>query len=94
VKRSALMAAHATMDKIMTSSVFYAVRAEMLYAGHNLVEKRLITADRQADDRPVLSSEREPHIKSVQLSDSNKHLVLNRRWVLDTNTDWQTDRRS
>jgi hypothetical protein len=45
-------------------------------------------------DRPVLSSERVPHIKKPQWSDSNKNLVISPRWGLDTKTDWPTDRRS
>jgi hypothetical protein len=47
------------------------------------------------NDRPVLSSERAPHInKNQQLSDSNKNLVVSPRWVLYSKTDWPTDRRS
>jgi hypothetical protein len=44
-------------------------------------------------DRPVLSSERAPHIKNPQSSDSNKNLVVSPRWVLCSRTEWPTDRR-
>jgi hypothetical protein len=47
-----------------------------------------------ANDRPVLSSERAPHIKNPQMSDSNKDLALRPKWVLYSKTDWPTDRRS
>jgi hypothetical protein len=42
-------------------------------------------------DRPVLSSERAPHIKTPQWSDSKKNLVISPRWGLDTKTDLLTD---
>jgi hypothetical protein len=45
-------------------------------------------------DRPVLSSERAPHLKNPQCSDNNKNLVISPRWGLDTKKDWPTDRRS
>jgi hypothetical protein len=44
-----------------------------------------------ANDRPVLSSERAPHIKKPA-TDSNKNLVVNPRGVLCSKTDWPTDR--
>jgi hypothetical protein len=40
-----------------------------------------------ARDRPVLSSERAPHINKPQMSYSNKDLVLGPRWVLYSKTD-------
>jgi hypothetical protein len=33
-------------------------------------------------------------LTNPQLSDSNKNMVVILRWVLDTKTDWPTDRRS
>jgi hypothetical protein len=45
------------------------------------------------NDRPILSSKRAPHINKPTI-DSNKNLVLSPRWVLDSKTDWPTDRRS
>jgi hypothetical protein len=51
----------------------------------------LLLTDWLANDRPVLLSER-PTSTSLQLSDSNKHLVLSPRWVLYSKTDWPTDR--
>jgi hypothetical protein len=44
-------------------------------------------------DRPVLSSERAPHINKP-VSDSIKNLIISHRKGLDTKTDWPTDRRS
>jgi hypothetical protein len=35
-----------------------------------------------------------PTTKSLQLSDSNKDLVLSPKWMLYSKTDWPTDRRS
>jgi hypothetical protein len=46
------------------------------------------------NDRPVLSSERAPPSTNPQLSGSNKNLVVSPRWVLYSNPDWPTDRRS
>jgi hypothetical protein len=43
------------------------------------------------NDRPILLSERVPHINKPKLSDSNKNLVLGPRWVLwhqDILADW------
>jgi hypothetical protein len=44
--------------------------------------------------RPVLSSERAPHINKPATNCNNKNLVVSPRWVLDTKTDWPTNRRS
>jgi hypothetical protein len=48
---------------------------------------------KQANDRPVLLSEKASHptSTSLQLSDRNKDLVLIPTWVLYTKTDWLTD---
>jgi hypothetical protein len=43
--------------------------------------------------RPLVR-ESSPTSTNPQLSDSNKNLVISPRWVLDTKTDWPTDRRS
>jgi hypothetical protein len=45
-------------------------------------------------DRPVLSPERAPHINKSGNVRQKKNLVLTPKWVLDTKTDWPTDRRS
>jgi hypothetical protein len=45
------------------------------------------------NDRPVLSSEKAPHIDKLA-TDSNKNLVLGPRWLLETKTNWLTDRLS
>jgi hypothetical protein len=42
------------------------------------------------NDRPILSSERAPHINKPA-ADSNKNLVVSLRWVLYFK-DWPTDR--
>jgi hypothetical protein len=44
-------------------------------------------------DRPVRLSERAPHIDKPA-TDDIKNLLLFPNWVLDTKTDWLTDRRS
>jgi hypothetical protein len=46
------------------------------------------------NDRLVFSSERAPTLTNLQLSDSNKYLVISSRWMLYFKTDWPTDRRS
>jgi hypothetical protein len=47
------------------------------------------------EDQQHFSRHRErPTSTNPQLSDSNKNLVVSPRWVLDTKTDWLTDRRS
>jgi hypothetical protein len=43
-------------------------------------------------ERAILSSERAPHINKP--ATVRKNLVLSPEWVLDTKTDWPTDRRS
>jgi hypothetical protein len=44
--------------------------------------------------RPVLPSRERPTSTNTQLCDSNKHLFVSPRWVLETKIDWPTDRRS
>jgi hypothetical protein len=44
-------------------------------------------------DRPALSDEKVPHTNKLT-TDSNKNVVLSPKWVLDTKTDWPTDRQS
>jgi hypothetical protein len=57
-------------------------------------DNRLITADYDSSKRQTRPLVRESAlIKSMQLSDSNKDLVLSLTWVLYTKTDWPTDRR-
>jgi hypothetical protein len=46
------------------------------------------------NERPSSLQRERPTAKNPQLSDSNKNLVVSPRWVLDTKTDWPTDRRS
>jgi hypothetical protein len=53
-------------------------------------DKRLNTAD-SGKLRPVFSSERAPTLTSLQLSNSNKDLVLSPRWMLYSKTDWPTE---
>jgi hypothetical protein len=43
---------------------------------------------------PSSRQRKRPTLKSLQLSDSNKDLVLSSRWLLCSKTDWPTDRRS
>jgi hypothetical protein len=58
-------------------------------------DKRRITADWVWQTTDPSSRPRElPTSTSLQRSDSNKDLVVSPRWVLDTKTDWPTDRQS
>jgi hypothetical protein len=43
---------------------------------------------------PSSRQKERPKSTNPQLLESNKNLVVNPRWVLYSNTDWQTDRRS
>jgi hypothetical protein len=55
-------------------------------------DKRLITADCVWQMTDPHSRQRElPISTSLQLSDSNKDLVLSPRWVLYSKTDWLTE---
>jgi hypothetical protein len=44
--------------------------------------------------RSVQRGYKKDNCGELQLSDSNKNLIVSHRWVLDTTTDWPTDRRS
>jgi hypothetical protein len=44
--------------------------------------------------RPVFSSERARHINKPATVRQKKNLVSSPKWVLDTKTDWPTDRQS
>jgi hypothetical protein len=58
-------------------------------------DKRLITADWVWQTTDPSSRQRErPTSASLQLSDSNKDLVVSPRWVLYSKTDWPSDHRS
>jgi hypothetical protein len=55
-------------------------------------DKRLITADCVWQTTDPSSRQRERRIStSLQLSDSNKNLVISPRWVLYSKTDWPTE---
>jgi hypothetical protein len=58
-------------------------------------DKRLNTADWVWQTTDPSSRQRErPTSTNLQLSDSNKDLVVSSRWVLYSKTGWPTDRRS
>jgi hypothetical protein len=58
-------------------------------------DNRLITVDCDWQTTDPSSRQRErPTSTRLQMSDSNKDLVLSPRWVLYSKIDWPTDRRS
>jgi hypothetical protein len=56
-----------------------------------LLTRDLLLLTESGKRRPVHSSERAPTSTSLQLSDSNKDLVLSPRWVLYSKADWLTE---
>jgi hypothetical protein len=58
-------------------------------------DNRFITADCDSGKGQASPLDRErPTSTNLQLSDRNTELVLSRRWMLYSKTDWPTDSRS
>jgi hypothetical protein len=68
------------------------LESETVKYGHESHGTRTRGPGAKLNDRPVLSSERECPIQTnPKLSDNNKDLVVNPRWVLYSKTDWPTE---